>query len=398
MIVERYGCLGGNITICAVEPPSWYRQEETTMPGGVQKEIEDRMIALNAVKPVAFRPSLGLSYDTEIYKTMADEYVLSYGITPVYHCMGVMPYVKDGAVCGVITESKSGRVAILARRVVDATGDADMVFRSGAPCLKGDPATGALQGGTLKFFASNVEIDRVEALMDQDPDSRHPLIHKLLYQPFERALEAGEEPLKYSLDRIFYTCIEPDEININLGTYDRELDGTDVLSLTRSEIRLRREALEVLRRLRLYADGFEHAKLRNYATAVGIRETRRIVGSYTLTVQDIYHQARFEDTIGVFPVYADGEGVKEIPFTDAYFQVPFRILIPQGVENLLAAGRCISGERSAVPTTRQMDFCMVTGQAAGAASALSIRQDVTSRNVDRASLQKELVRQGLRVF
>lgn len=398
IIVERYGCLGGNITICAVEPPSWYRQEQTTMPGGVQKEIEDRMIALNAVKPVAFKPSLGLSYDTEIYKTMADDYILSYGITPVYHCLGVMPYLESRTVKGVITESKSGRCAILAKRVVDATGDADMVFRSGAPCLKGDPATGALQGGTLKFFANNVEIDKVEALMDRDPDSRHPFIHKLLYEPFERALQAGEEPLKYSLNTIFYTCIEPDEININLGTYDRELDGTDVLSLTRSEIRLRKESLEVLRRLRLYCEGFENAKLRNYATAVGIRETRRIVGDYTLTMQDIYHQARFEDTIGVFPVYADGEGVKEIPFTDAYFQVPYRILTPQGTENLLAAGRCISGERSAVPTTRQMDFCMVTGQAAGAASALSIRQNVASRDVDIPALQKELLRQGLRVF
>ena len=197
---------------------------------------------------------------------------------------------------------------------------------------------------------------------------------------------------------MFYTCIEPDEININLATYDKEIDGTDVLSLTRSEIRLRKEALEVLRRLRLYGEGFENAKLRNFVTSVGIRETRRIVGGYTLTTKDIYERGRFEDTIGIFPVYADGEGVKEIPFTDAYFQVPYRILVPQGVENLLAAGRCISGERSAVPTTRQMDFCMVTGQAAGAACALSIRQDVAVRDVDIPKLQKELVRQGLRVF
>lgn len=398
IIVERYGFLGGNITVCAVEPPSWYRQAETTMPGGVQKEIEDRMIALDAAKPVAFKPSVGLAYDTEIYKSMADDYVQSYGITPVYHCMGVTPYMEGNVVKGVITESKSGRCAILAKRVIDATGDADLISRSGAPCLKGDPNTGALQGGTLKFFANNVDINKVESLMDKDPDSRHPLVHKLLYEPFQKAEAAGEPPLKYSMNTIFYTCIEPDEININLATYDRELDGTDVLSLTRSEIRLRKECLEVLRRLRLYGEGFEHAKLRNFATAVGIRETRRIVGGYTLTNQDIYQRARFEDTIGVFPVYADGDGVKEIPFTDAYFQVPFRILTPQNVENILAAGRCISGERTAVPTTRQMDFCMVTGQAAGAASALSIRQNVASRDVDIPSLQKELQRQGLRVF
>lgn len=398
MIVERYGFLGGNITVCAVEPPSWYRQEKTTMPGGVQKEIEDRMIALDAVKPVAFRPSTGLAYDTEIYKTMADDYVSDQGIRPLYHCMGVTPYMEGNVVKGVITESKSGRMVILAKRVVDATGDADLVYRSGAPCFLGDPVTGALQGGTLKFFANNVDIDKVEKLMDEDPDSRHPLIHRLLYQPFKRAEAAGEEPLKNSMNTIFFTCIEPDEININLATYDRNLNGTDVQSLTDSEIRLRRESLEVLRRLRLYGDGFENAKLRNFATQVGIRETRRILGGYTLTKEDIYMRARFEDTIGIFPVYADGEGVKEIPFTDAYFQVPFRILCPTGVENLLAAGRCISGERAAIPTTRQMDFCMVTGQAAGAASALSIREDKASRDVDIRALQKELMRQGLRVL
>ena len=398
IVVERYGFLGGNITVCAVEPPSWYRQEKTTMPGGVQKEIEDRMVALGAAKPVAFRPSTGLAYDTEIYKVMADDYVQSCGVKPVYHCMGVMPYMEGNVVRGVITESKSGRTAILAKRVVDATGDADLVYRSGAPVLKGDPVTGKMQAGTLKFFLNNVDIDKVEALMDRDPDSRHPLVHKLLYEPFRKALEAGEPPLEHSLNTIFYTCIEPDEININLATYDRELDGTDVMSLTASEIRLRKEVMEVIRRLRLYGEGFENARLRNFATSVGLRETRRIVGGYTLTNRDIAARARFEDTIGIFPVYADGENVKEIPFTDAYFQVPFRILTPQKVENLLAAGRCISGERAAVPTTRQMDFCMVTGQAAGAASALSIRQDVASRDVDIAAVQKELVRQGLRVF
>ena len=106
------------------------------MPGGVQKEIEDRMVALGAAKPVAFRPSTGLAYDTEMYKVMADEYVQSYGIKPVYHCAGVLPYMEGNVVRGVITESKSGRCAILAKRVIDATGDADIVARSGAPTLK----------------------------------------------------------------------------------------------------------------------------------------------------------------------------------------------------------------------------------------------------------------------
>jgi hypothetical protein len=399
VIIERYSCLGGNITIASVEPPSWYRQEKTTMPGGVQREIEERMIALGAVSKCIMQ-GIGLSYDTEVFKYMADSYVKEYGITPVYHCVGASPYVVDGLVKGVITESKSGRTAALAKRVIDCTGDADIVARAGAPCRKGDELTGRMQAGTLKFFATNVDIGRVEAAMDKDPGSRDPYVHKLLYQPFENAERAGEAPLQNSMNRIFYSAIPPCDININLATQDRDLDGTDVRSLTASEIKLRKEALEVLRRFRTYGkdEGLAEAKLRNFATAVGVRETRRIVADYTLTNADIYGKARFQDTVGVFPVYADGENVKEIPYTDAYFQIPFRILVPQGVDNLLAAGRCISCARDAVPTTRQMDFCMTTGQAAGAASALSIREGVSSRHADVTSLQVELQRQGLRVF
>ena len=400
VIIERYSCLGGNITIAGVEPPSWYRQEKTTMPGGVQKEIEDRMIALDAVSDVIFRPSIGLSYDTEMFKYMADCYIKEYGITPVYHCFGTVPYMEGDTVKGVITESKSGRKAILAKRVVDCTGDADMVYRAGAPCLKGDPQTGKLSAGTLKFFMSQVDIEKLEAAMDKDPASRDPYLHKLMYAPFKKAIEAGEPPLENSANTIYYHCTPPSDVNVNLATIDKNLDGTDVLSLTASEIKLRKEALEVIRRFRKYGkeEGLENAKLRNYATSVGVRETRRIKGGYTITAENIFGQARFEDTIGVFPVYMDGENIKEIPYTDAYFQVPFRILQPQGVKNLLAAGRCISCERDAIPTTRQMDFCMVTGQAAGAASALSIRQDVDSHSVDIKTLQQELESQGLRVF
>jgi hypothetical protein len=248
---------------------------------------------------------------------------------------------------------------------------------------------------------NDVDVEKLEAAMDKDPGSRDPYIHKLIYTPFQKAEEAGEEPLKNSLGRIHYTAMTaPGVINVNLATYDRELDGTDVISLTASEIKLRKEILEIIHRFRKYGveEGFANAKLSYFATAVGVRETRRIVGGYTITFDDILNKCRFDDTIGIFPVYADGENVKEIPFTEAYFQLPFRIIQPQGVENLLAAGRCISCDRSAVPTTRQMDFCMVTGQAAGVASALSIKQGCNSSAVNISALQKELEYQGLRVF
>ncbi|WP_077534143.1 FAD-dependent oxidoreductase [Massiliimalia massiliensis] len=400
VIVEQYGCLGGNITVGAVEPPSWYRQEKTTMPGGVIAEIEKRMLALDAAAQTSFRPSIGYAYDTEVYKYMADQLIKDYHITPIYHCLGTIPYMEGNTVCGVITESKSGRTAILAKRVIDCTGDGDIMARAGAPYEKGGKNSEKLFAGTLKFFLTNVDIPKLEAAMDEDPMSRDPYVHKLFYKTFQKAVDAGEKPLENSLNRMFYTPMPPSDINVNLATWDRDVDGTDVLSLTRSEIKLRKEVMKVIDRFHRYGkeEGLGEAKLRNFAMTVGIRETRRMVSEHMITGREILDGERFEDTVGIFPIYMDGENVKKIPYTDEYFQVPFRIIVPRKVENLLCAGRCVACTRDAVPTTRQMDFCMVTGQAAGAASALSIQQDTNSRDVSVSSVQQELERQGVRVF
>ena len=330
---------------------------------------------------------------------MADELVKAHGITPLYHCLGTIPYIVDGKVCGVITESKSGRCVVLAQRVVDCTGDGDMAARAGAPFEMGNAAQRGLAPGTLKFFATDVDIEKVEAAMDSDPLSRDPYVHKLFYSVFARAAAAGEEPIPNTRPVFHYTPVPPSEINVNLAASDWTLDGTDVLSLTESEIKQRTAVQRLFELFQKYGapDGLDQAKLGYFAMSVGVRETRRIRASYVLTDQDILNGARFDDTVGIFPIYMDGEGVKVIPFTEAYFQIPFRILIPQGTVNLLCAGRHISCTRSSVPATRQMDFCMTTGQAAGVASALSILGGCESAKVEISVVQKELERQGLRV-
>lgn len=400
LLIERYGCLGGNITISAVGPVSWYRQAGTTTPGGVAAELEQRMIALDAVSQTSFRPSTGYCYDTEMFKYMADQYILEQGITPLYHCTGTTAYLEDGVVKGVITESKSGRVAVLASRVIDCTGDADIAARAGAPYEQGNVATGQCGAATLKFFLTGVNVEKLEAAMDEDPENRDPLKHKLFHKTFDKAAAAGEPPFAHSLNLMQYDIVSPTDINVNLATFDKRLDATNVESLTEIEIAHRKLILAIIDRLNKYGvdEGFGAAKLRNYAMAVGVRESRRIVADYILTAADILEGRRFADTVGVFPIYMDGEGVKRIPYTSEYFQVPFRILVPTQLQNLLCAGRCVSCTRDAVPTTRQMDFCMLTGQAAGAASALSIRQGVPSAKVEITALQAELERQGVRIF
>ena len=400
VILERYGFLGGNITVAGVEVPSWYRQENTTMPGGVPAEIERRMIEKKAVGKVMFRPSTGLSYDTEIFKVMADEMMEEHGVFALYHCFGTVPYLEDGKVAGVITESKSGRTVIRASRVVDCTGDGDIAARAGAPFAMGDAKKHEMMGGTLKFVARDVDIEKLDKVMDEDPEDRDPYVHRLFHRTFDKAAAAGEVFPDGVRPVMHYSKAAEGDISVNLVTWDRELDSTDVLSLTASEKKLRKAAMDVLDIYRRYGgeEGLGEAKLRNFYTAVGVRESRRFISDYVLSSGDIRGLARFEDSVGVFPLYMDGENVKAIPFGPEYFQIPFRILVPGKVRNLLIAGRCVSCTRDAVPTTREMDFCMICGQAAGAASALSIRQGRESAGVDIAALQKELERQGVRVF
>jgi hypothetical protein len=149
--------------------------------------------------------------------------------------------------------------------------------------------------------------------------------------------------------------------------------------------------------LRLYQPGFEKAKLRNFGMTLGVRESRNIVGSYTMTGQDVRNQARFEDSIGIFPEFLDGHGLLILPTTGRYFQIPYGIIVPQGVDNLLVVGRCVATDKIAHTALRNMMCCTVTGQAAGVAAAVSIKDRVKSSGVNIQRLQSALKKQGVRL-
>jgi len=154
-------------------------------------------------------------------------------------------------------------------------------------------------------------------------------------------------------------------------------------------------AIEALRR---YTPGFEEAKLRNFGMTLGIRDSRKLVGRYCLTGHDVRSQAQFEDSIGIFPEFLDGYEVLILPMTGRYFQVPYGVLVPQQVENLLVAGRCVAGDKISHAAMRQMMACTVTGQGAGVAAAVSVKDDVTCGAVDIERVQGALKKQGVRLF
>lgn len=146
-----------------------------------------------------------------------------------------------------------------------------------------------------------------------------------------------------------------------------------------------------------YAPGFENAKLRTYGMTIGVRDTRKIEGLYDLTEHDVRNQARFEDSIGIFPEFIDGYGVLVLPTTGRYYEIPYRALVPKKIENLLVGGRCIAGDEISHASVRSMMCCAVTGQGAGVAAAVSVKEGVPTSKVSIAPVQAELRRQGVRL-
>ena len=175
-------------------------------------------------------------------------------------------------------------------------------------------------------------------------------------------------------------------------------DLTDVWDLTRAEMEGRRQAMLAIEALRRYTPGFENAELRNFGMTVGARDGRSIIGRYDLTERDVREQGRFEDTIGICPEFLDGYRTLILPTTGRYFQVPYGIMVPRDMENLLVTGRCVAGDTISHAATRGMMCCTVTGQGAGVAAAVSVKDGLRCGDVDIKKVQGALEKQGARVF
>ncbi len=410
-LLERYGCLGGNITVVGVEGFAWYRHKETIDSVGVGSELEARAKEMGATSDEPQSTSQAL--DAERFKFVADTVVSEAGVEPLLHRLCVAPIVEGGIVRGVITESKSGREAIMAKRVVDATGDADVAARAGAPYrktpieemlavsvmfsmtgvnkrrfideVKADPQT-------YRDWAGNAEWD-IETSGKEDE-----LFSPFLRKPFKQAVAAGVLPPNLiTLAGTWGTVTDQGDLTYLNLVHISDLDGSDADELTRGEIAGRQQAMHAVEALRQFMPGCENATLRNFGMSLGVRDTRKIDALYILTEADVRGEARFEDTIGIFPEFIDGYGVLILPTTGRYFQLPYRSLVPKNVGNLLVAGRCIGGDKISHAAVRSMMCCTVSGQGAGVAAAVSIRIGQPFDRLDIGQVQQELRRQGVRL-
>ena len=183
--------------------------------------------------------------------------------------------------------------------------------------------------------------------------------------------------------------------NLNL-VHMKGFDPLDANDLTRAEMTGRRGVLQAIKSLKKNIPGWKNTKLRNVAMTIGIRDSRKIVGKYNLTGRDVATQAKFSDSIGVFPEFIDGYNILILPTSGRFFEVPLGCLTPD-TENLLVAGRCVAGDMVSHAAMRNMMACTVTGQGAGVAAAISFRRGEDSSKVNVREVQLELVRQGVNI-
>jgi len=377
LLVERYGFLGGMGTAGGVTNfAGLYGKrngEMTQLVHGVADDLLARIDAMGGLN----KPQDGMqgrirvrSYDTSVYKCAADQLLLDAGVDLLFHAWAAA-VVKDGSrITALVVETKSGRQAVLANAFIDGSGDADVAAFAGVPFAVGDGHGSGLFPSTM-FRVGHVDAPRALAAVGE-----FKAINDLMAKARERDPEAYHFPREGAILR---PQIDPREWRANV-TQIRNADGdamngVDARQLSDGEIEGRRQIGEYFRFLKAEVPGFEQSAIVEIAPQVGIRETRRIEGLYALTGEDILSSARFDDTIGInawpMEMHAAGKIEWAFPRDDnrTYNQLPWRMLVPRGVDNLLVAGRCASMTHEGQSAARASGGCFVMGQAAGTAAA-----------------------------
>jgi len=378
LLVERYGFLGGMGTAGGVTNFAglYGRRGGVMQPlvRGVADELLQRIDALGGLNA----PQDGLqgrirvrSYDIPAYKCAADQLLAAAGVELLFHAWAAgVALAGDGRLDAVLVETKSGRRALRAREFVDASGDADIAHFAGVPYELGDGAGDALYASTM-FRIGHVDAARAQAAIGE---------FKAIDALMEQAAACYDFPRRGAILR---PQRNPSIWRANVtqlrNREGRAVDATDARQLSAAETEGRRQIVEYMRFLRAEVPGFETAEIDEIAPQVGVRETRRIHGAYRLTGEDVLGGAKFEDVIGLnaWPLEMHLAGRIEWAFPrdadNAYNQLPWRVLVPQGPANLLVAGRCASMEHLGQSAARASGGCFVMGQAAGTAAALRVR-------------------------
>ncbi len=350
--------------------------------GCVVNHLNDRGAAIE--RPNTYGAGTGITYDPELLKVVWEELANSVGVRILLHSYFLDVVVKDGIVHGAVVANKSGLRQILAKVVIDASGDGDVAFRAGG--VFEDWRSVPVQSLTTTFRLGNVDVDRARQVTK-----------KQLWSLMAEAVSNNEYHLP-RLEGSVHITPYPGIMATNMVRMQLE-DPTDPIQLSAAEIEGRRQALEYYRFMRDRVPGYSQSVLLNFSSYLGVRESRRIIGDYWLTREDVLNVQKFADAIAMCgaPIEEHHAGSdtrwEYLPDGSAY-DIPYRCLLPKGVEGLLVAGRCLSASHDAHASVRSMGQCMAMGQAAGLAAAQAVSTAVLPREINVKQLQSNLLHLG----
>lgn len=393
LLVERNGYLGGTLSmvtlgsICGL-----YTVTDSTITPvvrGMAAEFLARMGERGGpTEPLRWLQTASLPYDPTLVKLVADDWVLEADVQVLFHSIAVAAVCDEGVpgrLRSVVFEGRDGRWACQAKVVVDATGDGDIAALAGA-AFEHDPAI--IQAPTTMFRFGGVDVARARALTRDE-----------LRAHLEQAVAAGLD-LPRTAGGAF--SLRPGSMHLNITRVVRDGRAPDPLrtdELSRAEIEGRRQLVSYLEAFRGFVPGYEQCFIEDIGAHIGVRESRRVRGDYWLSADDVLHQGRFDDAVAcsAWPMEEHGAGRATLwrfltPGT--YYQLPYRMLLPVGVEGLLVAGRCASAAHEAHASMRVAAVCMALGEAAGVAAAQAVQANVTPRQIDPQALRRQLRAQG----
>ena len=423
-VIERHGFLGGTNTAAGVNGVGgWqYDLDRSPLVSGLPLEVMTQLAERGGADPDQVRrlsrPRPGgpdyrdgglgcywLATHPEYLKLTLEQMMEDAGVLLLYHALVCAPIMDGSAVRGAFVEGKSGREAILAKVVIDCTGDGDVAARAGAEFAVGRPGDSACQPMSTLFTAGGADVQGLSYKLGEGEREADPLVRDRYRGAVALARERGE--IMLNPNDLFCSATplpggDPSVRTVNF-TRVQSLDATDADDLTRAEMLGRRQAAEALGFMRKYVRGCADAHLISMPAQIGIRESRRILGEYVLTGDDVRSAADFPDAIARGIYLLDIHNPSEVGkpsmliMLDAPYSIPYRCLVPRHVEGLLMAGRCISGDHVALASYRIQSHCMALGQAAGTAAALAAGAGCSPGNLDTDLLRRTLRESGANV-
>ena len=387
-LIERYGCVGGNLTLGYVGPLLG-----KVCPGTVAEEIEDAICAKRGAVPDFEKAKIALT-------ALLDEAGVD-----VYLQTCVIGAKKVGEKIEKIdTAGKFGNISFSAEVFIDATGDGDLSVLCGCGFEMGREGDGLVQPVTLMFVIEGVDPDQPLLCRHEEDytdlgDGREylDLCHK--------ACRTGELPENVNIVRLYSTGRNSERM-VN-ATQENRIDPLDPSDVFKAEASLRRQIGKIADFLKNNIPGFSDIRIKGSASTLGVRESRRVLGRYQITEQDlmegrtygdsVVHKAKF--CLDIHNPSGAGQSVhaEKRPVTPPLYDIPFSAMCPIGCNNLITAGRCISGTHVAHSSYRVMRICMAMGQAAGAAAAVMLQTRTATDTVDTDLIRRHLMDRGVKL-